>query len=801
MGTRWQKVFTDLWSNKVRTLLVVLSIAVGVFAVGFVSTTFIILLGDMDADYQSVNPYSALIILEDTFDEDFAKSLEKVPGVAEVEGRSSLIGRVSIGPEKKATFFATAFDSFDEMKIDRIRPNTRGGKGVLDPPGKHEVYIERSAMSALNLKAGDLLPVELEDGRIRELKIREYVYNITSPPYIFTNMVSGYVNTETMEWLGGDKDFNTVYLTVAENKTDEEHVKAVAKEVANKVEKSGRTVYYTFVMEPGRHWATDLTQALGMMMGFLGLLAVFLSAFLVINTINNLLNQQIRQIGVMKAIGGKASQIIIMYIVMVLCFGVLAFLVAVPLSTVLGYATAVPIANILNFNLGDMRLPRESLILQITVALVIPMLAALMPVIRGVRISIREAISDYGIGQAVFNDNWLDRQLEKIKSLSRPLLISLRNTFRRKARLVLTLLTLTLGGAIFIGVFNVRGSITEAVHRTMGYFISDVNISLNKEYRIQQVEPILKSIPGVESIEGWGYASAEVLSDDKDIANDVSIIAPPANSRLINPVMTSGRWLLPDDDRAIVIGNALVKLRPELKVGDEVTIKINRLERVWRIVGIYQIAGTMNRPIVYANNEALTSVVGNPDQFSELRVVTNPHDITTQDRVVKMADTLLAKEGIRVQEATTGISMIQQEQTTIDVLILFLLVMAVLIAIVGGLGLAGTMTMNVMERTREIGVMRSTGASDGTILYMVVIEGMFIGTISWILGIFLAVPITYVLNSVVGMALLNSALPFVLSLDGFIIWLIIVAVLSALASALPARYASRLTIREILAYE
>ena len=130
-----------------------------------------------------------------------------------------------------------------------------------------------------------------------------------------------------------------------------------------------------------------------------------------------------------------------------------------------------------------------------------------------------------------------------------------------------------------------------------------------------------------------------------------------------------------------------------------------------------------------------------------------------------------------------------------------LLIMAVLIALVGGLGLMGTMSMNVLERTREIGVMRSIGAVDLAIMGLVITEGMIIGMISWGLGALLAIPITNVLNVLVGVSILTVPLDYVFSPNGLIIWLVLVIVLSTIASILPARNAVRLTVRDVLAYE
>jgi putative ABC transport system permease protein len=127
--------------------------------------------------------------------------------------------------------------------------------------------------------------------------------------------------------------------------------------------------------------------------------------------------------------------------------------------------------------------------------------------------------------------------------------------------------------------------------------------------------------------------------------------------------------------------------------------------------------------------------------------------------------------------------------------------MALLTAFVGSIGLTGTMGMNVLERTREIGVMRAIGATDFEIIKTVVIEGAMIGFISWLFAILLSFPISFGLLYIIANALLNAGLPLVITPSGYIIWLGVVLALSVVASMLPARNAARLTIREVLAYE
>jgi putative ABC transport system permease protein len=138
---------------------------------------------------------------------------------------------------------------------------------------------------------------------------------------------------------------------------------------------------------------------------------------------------------------------------------------------------------------------------------------------------------------------------------------------------------------------------------------------------------------------------------------------------------------------------------------------------------------------------------------------------------------------------------------SLDILVVFLLIMALLTAIVGSMGLTGTMGMNVLERTREIGIMRAIGADDRAVMRTVIAEGVFIGMISFGLAVILSIPVTYLLSTIVSLAVFQTPIDVVFTYQGYAIWLGLILALSALGSILPARNAARLTIREVLAYE
>jgi putative ABC transport system permease protein len=157
--------------------------------------------------------------------------------------------------------------------------------------------------------------------------------------------------------------------------------------------------------------------------------------------------------------------------------------------------------------------------------------------------------------------------------------------------------------------------------------------------------------------------------------------------------------------------------------------------------------------------------------------------------------------GLNVNSTMTSATERGQVENQFNVLVIFLLIMAILLAVVGGIGLMGTMSLNVLERTREIGVMRAIGASDGAVLQVVIVEGVLIGLLSWLIAILLAFPLSKALSDAVGISILQSRLHYTFSTGGTIIWLVIALLLSALASFWPARNASRVTVREVLAYE
>jgi len=203
----------------------------------------------------------------------------------------------------------------------------------------------------------------------------------------------------------------------------------------------------------------------------------------------------------------------------------------------------------------------------------------------------------------------------------------------------------------------------------------------------------------------------------------------------------------------------------------------------------------------YATFDYVSSMAGAPGKATSIFVRTEQQDPQTQEEVGKEVERRLKDAGIEVGYSQTRETIASANAGQFDFLVSFLLSMAAMSAIIGGLGLAGMMGLSVMERTREIGVMRSIGASNNAVGWVVITEGLLIGVLSWLLALPLSVPFSYGFDALLGQTFLGKTLVFTFTPLGPIFWLIIVVVISVIASLLPARRAVRMSIRETLSYE
>ncbi len=332
------------------------------------------------------------------------------------------------------------------------------------------------------------------------------------------------------------------------------------------------------------------------------------------------------------------------------------------------------------------------------------------------------------------------------------------------------------------------------------YFVADVSLDFDQPYRLREIEQFASQVDGIQRVEGWQFVSGDLLDENGEVLENVNVFGPPADSELVDPLLVAGRWIRAGDVRKFAVSEGALEYFPDLKPGDPMKLRIEGRDEVWEVIGIFQFADREG-VLAYAPYEYVAQMNNLANRAFSYRIMTERHDRSYQDAKAEELDKYFRDQGFKVRVAQAGRASLDSAVESLDTLVVFLLIMAILTAIVGSMGLTGTMGMNVLERTREIGIMRAIGADDRAVMRTVIAEGMVIGIISFVLAVVLSIPFTYLLSTIVSVALFQSPIDIVFTYTGYAIWLGLVLALSAIASILPAQNAARLTIREVLAYE
>ncbi|GAP15667.1 ABC-type transport system [Longilinea arvoryzae] len=799
MRPRTRKILSDFAGNRARSIMVVASIAVGLIAVGMILVLMVAMPDDMKEGYAAVNP--ANIQIEGvSFDPDFIDHLGRLPQIRQAEGVAIKTLRIQTGSNQSKPIKILAARDFSKRSINQVKLV----EGTW-PPKEREIVLEVNRADETPYKIGDEVRIQLSSGDIREAKLVGIVQDQTlgadrGGAGFFLAPIQGYVTLDTLPLFRLPEQLTTLQLTTVDG-SDLKAIEVAANTVLEDCRRNGVPTISKAVRLSTEHPNLLYVNAMTAILFLLGLLVIFLSAFLIINTLSALLNQQIEQIGIFKSYGATRGQIIFMYLGLVLLFSAFGFLIAIPLTNAVAFRELDGLAPQLNYISRGFRWVPQAVLGQALIALIVPQAAALIPILHGSNLTVQQALSGSEsdeVKNPVRRPAWVKRL-----HLSRPISISLRNVFRKRLRLILTLITLALGGAMFVATFNMRASIENYIERLGHYFMADVNLSFSQPYDLTEIEQIARESPDVASIEGWAASIGQMVTADDQPGETILMQGPPEDSALLEPILVRGRWLNPQDANAIVLNEVFMDLYPDVQVGDTIKIKIGGQEIRWQVVGFFQFAGKNTGLVAFTNYSPLAKATHTWNQSTDFRIVARRSGLTLdeQNDLAAKLETAFTDRGYQVSEARAGKSILKNSATGLNALTGFLLFLAILMAVVGTIGLSGTMSLNVMERTREIGVMRAIGASDFEIQRMVIVEGMLVGLLSWVASLAAAIPVSNGLASAIGEAIFGSPIPVTYTLTGISLWLGLMVIFTILASLMPARTASRLTIRQILAYE
>lgn len=816
LSAKWMKAIRDLWINKTRSILGILAMAIGGFGCGFIINAYTILIREMDRNYRDTNPASFTIYAE-PLDSELSNRIKRHPGIQEVEPRRQAIGRVRAGNEWR-TIFLYVIEDFNHLKIDQF--STEEGSY---PPARGEILLERAALTVAASSIGDDLIVKLPEKKAKALKLAGTVHAPGLPPAWMENRVYGFISEDTYNDLGGTMGFNELRILVQKDRYNERHISNVAKEVQQMCALLGYSSLKMEIPKPGKHPHADQMSSLLFLLQSFGFLALILSGVLVANMFSSMLAKELRQIGIMKTLGGRSFQLMGIYYGAVTSLGLLALIISIPAAIGASRIYAVLAAMMLNFEIGSFDIPWWTYLIQILIGLAVPLAAASYPIWRSGRITVREALDSQGIKE-LYREGIMDRFIGRMQGVGRPLILSVRNTFRRKGRVALTLITLAVGGAFFIVALNVGASIEKTVANSFKALRYDTEVKLTRPYAKEQIRDAAGSVTGIAGTEIWGSVNASLLQPNGSGDSSLRLIAPPSNTQFLRLPMMAGRWLKLGNRGVIVLNHTLAEKIPGISVGDMLTLDIGGLRFRWRVIGVAREIGAF--PKAYMSMEvfeklALEGKTHNlmirwerqevPEVTGHAAILAHLHGQSSSSNPVtssidpeKTSERLmnrLSQVGIDVTESWNTSLLRQIYQDHLQIIVSFLMIMALLIVGVGGLGLASTMSMNILERMREFGVMRALGGSDKDIRRIILGEGVFIGVISWVLSVLLSIPLTFWVANTFGQIFFHTSLDVDMTHQGLALWLMMVAVITALSGCFTARSAIRGPVRDVLVYE
>jgi len=799
ISPRWRKVLRDLWINRTRMILIVMTIAVGVFAIGTIAATQIVLDSELPQHYAEIDP-AHISFSTSLFETDMVDRIARVDGVTAVEGRRNLPVRLLIDPvaDQWRDLFLFVIPDFEDQQVYKITHVS--GQW---PPEKGTLLMERGSLTYLGLYDGQEITIKTPGGRQRTLRISGEAHDLYHMPAFLEGTVYAYISEDTLDWLGQEHGSNELYVRLDGDVNNPNYMHLMTDEVTDALEDAGLIVYYTNRPTPDSYPMAYIADTVILLLTLLGVLILLLSAFLVINTITALITQQTRQIGVIKAIGGRVRQIAGIYMGMVFLLGMLGTLFALPLGVIGARALVAFVTELLNFDVKMKTFPLQALLLALLVGLITPLCVALFPILAGARTPPALALSEYGSSRVWRGIFGVDRLLSHFRGLTRPILLALRNPFRRRNRLIFSLVMLALAGGSFITVINLRAALLNTVDGMISFWQYDFYMDLNRPYRVERLQQEALQVPGVIGVEGWGFELTRRVRADGSESNNIFLYGVPPESTFILPKMVAGRWLEATDTTAVVIPVGLLNSEPNLAIDGPITLKVNGEEHTFQIVGVIQMMGNQTVGYtVYIPFEKYASLAHKGRRVDLAVVQSIPSATPEEKRAVAVAlEDQFDRAGIGVRSVLQMVDERAEINAAFDIIIVLLMVMVVLLAFVGGLGLMGTMSLSVIERAREIGVIRAFGGSNASVFRIVIVEGVSVGLMSWFLSLLLALPLTALFCNMIGYSFLDMPLNYVYSPVGALMWLGLVVILAILSSALPAINAVRLTVREVLSYE
>jgi len=775
-----QKAIGDITRRKLRTLLVVLGIVVGVAGLTAINITAHALTAAFaySASERATSDVSIFLV---SVDPSVARQIQAVPNVKVVQVQSFYGTRwkVKVAPGH-VNMGITAYQNLQDVKLFPFQLTS----GRL--PGVGEIVMESSDRGLQPFKVGDVVSITTPSG-LTPLTVVGLARTLGDLAATFSSFARGYMSEDGLAVATGITKPNDVEIQVV----DKSKAPETARTVTALLRQQGDVVLGSDL--PGNQFDPGPVNGLYVIMDVLSGIALILAGFLIINTVTTLVGEQIAIVGTMKAIGATRGAVMRGFLLTVAVYAVVGTALGLALGLFGGYQFTLFMANLITLDIGPFQVDPSVILLSAVVGLLIPFGAALVPLWSGTRITVREALSAYGVeGSPVRADRmpvgagwtWVPQTAW----------LGLRGLFRRSGRAVLTLLALTLSAAAFLAVQTTTYSVNDYLGKLFSQYGADLFVSTGQPQPLEQIRSQLLSVPNASVVER--FSNREVNSHWGHLV----LTGVEQTPTLYRRDILRGRWFTPGEKNVVLI-NEQLQQKTALRIGDAIEVTTGVKSKSFRVVGVlHDLNGGLGTiGVAMMSYDSWLAFFDLPsDRAGGFMVGTVDHAQAAVDTTANRIDDALVTQGLS-PFVTTAQQNITRNQGQFQILYVLLYAVAAIVALIGILGLFNTLTTSVLERRREIGIMRSLGASGRRVASVFWVEALALSALAWVAATVIGIPAAYGFVSLIAAVLINVGFAF--NPAALVAMLAFTFVIATLASVVPALAAARLRVAGILRYE
>ncbi len=808
MNLRFLKIFRDLKNNKARSSLVVFALVIGLWGVGTLLVSSTILRHDIYFAYSNTKP-PHVILNSNAFKQLNLEEFRRRPEIESAEFRDLSLLRVEVQPGEWIPLWLFGVENFQAPQLALIfaqqGPNA---------PREGSIFIERDGLHISKLQAGGEARIQ-SAGKIFSLPISGISYDPAQAPATQDHFIYAYSDLKTYSRITSAATHQRLIVRLRDvhSKSDVERLgKMMAKDLSN------QNIHISTIQIPkfNEHPHQWQLNTLLLLQGTIGFLALFLGGVLVSQLMSSILARQIRQIGIMKALGASNTDVLSIYLLMIFSFGLASSLIAIPLAKISGMAFARFVADKLNFDIVTTHLPSSLYLLLFFMGLILPLLLSLPALLGGVRVSVLQALYKQDIpSQERPLTNTIARWLRPLTPLLRrihaqtnshkdtlptALTLGIRNTFRQKRRLTVTIAAMALGVAIFATGFNVRQSLWNLLADVSEGMRHDVQVVLKFPRERDQALASFRNISNLQRIEVWNGGKGELQNQIVSTDDGVGMVALPFDTDLAHYRIEEGRWIEDADNTEVVMNMGAVEIYGNPKIGDRLTINRSGKSLLVTLVGkIWE----LDKPKIYIDLKRYDDAFNPNHLVNSLMFVGTSGDHASVANLKTQIEKRIADSDLDVLYVMSRYERVQVVYAHLNIILTTIVFLASVVLLVGALGMASAMGINIMERTREIGVLRAVGANHDDIQTIFVVEGVVVSLFSVALGLLLAYPLGQIAAPFFGHLMLGegAVLRPAFSWPGLATTILITTSFGVLASFIPARSALQVSTKESIAYE